>query len=89
MVWWDTNAERYRSTLVHKIFYVWGWAFIRYVLFLLPSETAQHLAIKGIRLVEWIERIWGAIVLGVVILALLLIWAMTLLPWFTCEPTND
>ncbi len=54
MTWWDSHTGRYRSTLVHKVFYVWGWPLARWAMFQMPSETAHHF---GIRAILWIDRI--------------------------------
>lgn len=83
-VWWDAN--RYRSTLPHKVLYVWCWPVIRAVMSALPPETAQHLAIRGIKLAAWVERRWGCFVTTAAIFALIAIRLLIVLPWFTCEP---
>ncbi len=87
--WWDPSAGRYRSSLPHRILHVWLWPVIRRAMFTLPSETAHHLAIRGIRLVDRIDRAWGWVVAVPIIAVLLVIRLLVLLPWFTFEPPRD
>ncbi len=89
MTWWDLRAGRYRSSLPHKIMHVWCWPMIRRVMFRLPSETAHHMAIRGIWFAGRIERVWGWVVTASVIAALIVIRALVCLPWFTCERRDE
>ena len=57
-IWWDQRAQRYRSSLPYKVFYVGSWQILRWVLFRLLPEIAHYLAIRGIWLEDEIERIW-------------------------------
>lgn len=83
--WWDEDAGRYRSTLVYKIFYVWGWPMIRAVMFRLPPETAHHTAIRGLLVVGWIDRVWRVMVLVAVVSLVLLLRLLAFLPGFSWQ----
>lgn len=58
--WWDDNAQRHRSTLIYKVFYVWGWPVIRWVMFrCMSSERAHVFAVHyGIRWIGWLDEAW-------------------------------
>jgi hypothetical protein len=60
MIWWDDTAQRHRSTLPHKIFYVWGWPFFRFFLHrCMTPEMAHWIAIHvAINTIDRIERAW-------------------------------
>jgi hypothetical protein len=74
-VWWDDRAEKERSTLVYKVFYVWLWPIERWALFhCMSSERAHwfgiHVAMPTVALIDVIWR--GLVLAGVVPLLLLM-----------------
>lgn len=93
--WWDASAEKYRSTLVYKVFYVWGWPPARWVLWnCMKPEQAHYFAIHwAIPIVGRIDQVWRFItsILALVLLLplIVVIRLLTLLPWFTCEAPAD
>lgn len=90
-VWWDTDTQKYRSTLVHKVFYVWGWPVLRWTLFRCVSgEQAHWLAIHvGIRLVDRIERIWTwSIVFPAAVVFLIVLRLLLFIPGFYMSRPN-
>ncbi len=89
MTWWDSRAGRYRSSLPHKILHVWCWPLIRWTMFRLPSETAHHMAIRGIWFAGRVERVWGWVVTASVIAVLILIRLLMFLPCFTYKRQPD
>lgn len=88
-MWWDENLGRHRRSLVHKIFHVWGWPAIRWVMYRLPEETAHHLAIRGIWLVGLIDRIWSGVVLAAALLAIGGLRLLAFLPGFSWRSDRD
>ena len=86
-IWYDSAARRERSTLVYKVFYVWGWPAIRWLMFHgMKCEQAHWFALHiGVRVVDAIDRVWRGIVLVAALLALLMIRALLLLPGFRFE----
>lgn len=80
--WWDHDAGRYRTSLVYKIFYVWGWPFIRWAMFKLPSERAHHLAIRSFAIVGIIDRVWQFIVTVAVVVVLVGLRLLMFIPGF-------
>lgn len=85
-VWWDDDAKKYRSTLPCKVFYVWGWPAIRWLLHNAMSEEQAHwFGIHvGIRLVSAVDKAWRwGIVTPLVVVLLTLFRLLTLLPGFT------
>ena len=89
--WWDADRQKYRSSLVYKIFYVWTWPLTRWVLHhCLTPEQAHWFAIHvAIRTVGRIDRVWGWCVLLAVLPFLLIVRLLLFLPWFTCEPKDS
>ncbi len=88
-MWWDENQGRYRTSLIHKIFYVWCWPAIRWAMFKLPEETAHHLAIRGIWLIALLDRVWSLIVFAAVLLVIGGMRLLALLPGFSWMPELD
>jgi hypothetical protein len=91
-MWWDDHAKKYRRSLIYKIFYVWFWPVIRWVLYnCMQPETAHVFAIHwAIPIVGRIQRIYSfVVVLPLVIIFLTVIRLLCLLPWFTFEPPGD
>lgn len=86
--WYDPRTGRYRSSLPHKVAYVWGWPVIRWVMHRLPEETAHHAAIRGIRLVWLADRAWSWAVAALAVAAILLLRLVALLPGFSWEPDD-
>src|SRR4051812_34581844 len=87
--WWDADKQRYRRSLPAKIFYQWGWLLLRRIMFLLPEETAHHLAIRGLRWVEAIDRIWSAMIAVLAFALIGALWLLSLLPGFTWNVSED
>lgn len=92
-MWWDADAKKYRSTLVHKVFYVWGWRVSRWTMFnCMSSERAHWFAVHvGLPLVYRIDRAWVWATtwffwVPVVFVLAAMIRLLTMLPWFTCDP---
>jgi hypothetical protein len=88
-MWWDEHAGKYRISLIHKLFYVWGWPIIRAVMFRLPCETAHHLAIRSLCIVEIIDTIWSWIVALAILFVVLLFRLIAFLPGFRWEVTTE
>lgn len=88
-VWWDERAGKYRSTLPYKLFYVWGWPVVRWVLFhCMSSERAHLFALRAIPFAAWIDRQWQRLVLAGAIVLLLAIRLLLFLPGFRFESTE-
>lgn len=87
-IWYDSDAKRYRSSLLHKIFYKYGWKPIRKIMFLLPSEFAHHRGIESIYIVYKLDRIYQFLKLLVIIPILLFLLLLSHLPGFTLIPKD-
>jgi hypothetical protein len=90
-VWWDEHAQKERSTLVYKIFYVWGWPVARWLMFsFMSSEGAHRFAIHwAIPVIGRIDRVWCLFVTIFTLPLLIVVWLLCLLPWFTCDPSEQ
>lgn len=89
-MWWDGDAKKYRSSLVAKIAYGrWTWPVWRWLMHKLPGDTVEDLKIPLIRFVGRIDEVWCFITAAVLLSALLVIRLLTMLPWFTCDPTTS
>ena len=68
MTWYDPIAKRERSTLPHKVFFIWGWPLIRFLMFhCMSSEQAHYFGIHiGIPFAAWVDRIWQQLVFIVI-----------------------
>lgn len=94
--WWDNDAKKHRSTLVYKVFYVWGWPAARWIMFnCISSERAHTFAVHwAIPIIYRIDRVWcfasSIFWLAVLLPLIVVIRLLTLLPGFTCEiPEED
>lgn len=88
-MWWDDDARKYRSTLVYKVFYVWGWPAIRFVLHnCMKPEQAHRLALHfGIRFVGRIDKLWcWGIVFPAALIAFAILRILLFIPGFHCTP---
>lgn len=87
--WWDDDAQRYRSSLPYKIFYVWGWPVARWIMFNCMSKEFAHVfAIKFAlpligRLDRWYYRL---LVVPSIVVLLVVIRLLCFLPGFHCTP---
>jgi len=91
-VWWDDDAQRYRSSLVYKVFYVWTWPLTGWVMrHCLRPEQAHWFAIHvAIRFVAVVDRLWQrCFVLPAVVLFFLGLRLLLFLPGFHCTPPAD
>ena len=62
--WYDPYAERYRSTLPHKLAFGFGWPVVRWVMFhSMPCETAHHSGIRALQILGWVDAVWSWLVL--------------------------
>lgn len=90
--WWDADAKKYRTTLVYKIFYVWGWSFIRWIMFnFMSSERAHVFAIRfGIPMIGLLDKIWiYGFVTPVAFVFLLVVRLLLFIPGFHCTPPDS
>jgi hypothetical protein len=73
--WWDEHAGRYRTSLPYKVFYAWGWPLIRRAMFAIPDrDLAHHVGIRGIWLVDRVERAWQGLVLVSALVLMVVCW---------------
>lgn len=88
-VWWDDNAQKYRTSLVYKIFYVWGWPALRWIMYnCMKPETAHVFALHfGIPFVGRLDRVWSAIAAAPLCALILLLRLLAFLPGCSWEPT--
>lgn len=82
--WWDEDKRRYRSTLTHKVFYVWGWPVLRWIMFnTMKPQQAHYLAIHfGIPCIHYIDLLVQKIMLVLAFLAILGLFLLSFLPGF-------
>ena len=79
MSWYDPYQGRYRSTLVHKLVFVWGWPLVRWVMFhCMPSETAHHVGIRSLKYLDYANKAWAW-----VSIPLTLLWIVVIEIWVT------
>ncbi len=82
-MWYDTHSRKYKTSLIHKFFYVYTWPLTKKIMFLVPSEFAHHQAIKGIRLIHNIDKIWSYIILIPIVIFLFFLHLLSFLPFFS------
>ena len=83
--WWDSNQKKYKTSLVDKVFYVWSWPLIRWVMYRLPEETAHHLAIRGIWLVGKLDDLYYLAMAPIMFVLILGLRLLSFLPGFRWE----
>jgi hypothetical protein len=88
-IWYDDSKKKYRSSLIHKIFYNYGWKPIRFFMFLLPSEFVHHQAIKSIWLIHKLDAFYNFLKLIIIIPLLLILLLLAKLPFFHLTPPSD
>ena len=82
-MWWDENKQKYKTSLIYKIFYQWIWPVTRFFLFKINPETAHHFGIISISIIYKIEQIYQYLIAIPLILILILIRLISFLPGFT------
>lgn len=92
--WYDHDAERYRSSLPHKFFYVWTWPITRWVMHhCMPPEAAHYAAIHlAIPFVGFVDRWWSRAVSALVVwpAVLCLVLLCRLMPrWFYFDAAGE
>ena len=80
--WYGPAVGRYRTSLVYKVFYIWGWPAIRWAMFRMDSERAHHIGILGLRIVGGIDTAWFWISLPIRIAAVVVLLPLAIL-WET------
>jgi membrane-anchored glycerophosphoryl diester phosphodiesterase (GDPDase) len=82
-MWYDEKSQKYKTSLIHKFFYVYTWPITKKLMFLLPSEFAHHRAINGIGLIYKIDKICSYIITIPIIIFILSLRLLSFLPSFS------
>ena len=90
-VWYDERAGKYKTNLPYKVFYIWSWPAIRWVMFnCMGGEFAHWFALHvGIPFVGKIDRIWERVVTVLAVATLMFLCLLALLPGFRFEKPQE